>query len=117
MAETLRGSFAFSMATALGATAVTITRALTAESHTKSLRRTIVIPAGTTDFAVSLADFANVVLIVITSTSAITYRRGLSDTAIPCARFAVETPNVDVNILYVTTTTASVTLELLVVGD
>lgn len=117
MAETLRGNFTFLMTTALGAVSTTITKTLTAESHNKALRRVIVIPAATADFAIPLADFASITMIAMIGSAAFTYRRDLTQNALPCARFAIETPGVDVNNLYITTGVNPVTLELLVVGD
>lgn len=117
MAETLKGSLAYTVSTVFGTLELGITNNLVAESHTRSFKRTVVIPALTTDFQIAFSDFTNVVLFAMNTNAAITWRTVTTNTSMPCERFMVETPNMTFTNLYITTGTSITTVELFMVGD
>lgn len=89
------------------------------ESHTKNMRRLLVLAASLTDYPVQLPDFTTVSLIMMTTDQPFSYKLGATtNTARAVRQYMMETPNAEaLATLYITTGTSPANIDLIVVGD
>lgn len=119
MADQLAGSFKATLTPPGGSASVTEAYTLASETHAKSMKRTIVLPAGTTDFQVPLSDFATVSFMMLQTNNPIAIKYVLNtNTPRTCRKVLVDTPNKAVipNI-FITTTLLPATIDFFAVGD
>lgn len=119
MAENLTANLSISVAPPGSQAAISLQGVLRSEQHTRSIKETIVIPASSTDFSVSLAGLTTVALLYLAGNNPFSYKKGSAAAeAASVRKFALETPdNVALAAIYITTGTQPVELNLLAVGD
>ena len=119
MSELLSVELNITVAPPGAAASLTKAALLLPEQHRESIRRLVRVPMLTADFPILISDMDTVSLLLLSGNRAFSYRVGLiTDQLRTCRKFALETPNkVAIPAVFITTTTAEVEIELIVVGD
>jgi hypothetical protein len=119
MAEILAGTGEWTLTPPGGAPVIARTLTIQAEQVKESLRRTLTVPAGQTDFPVPLPNFTTVTFLAFASDKPFTYKKGLTtNNPNTCRKIALETPNAEaIPSLFISTGTAPVTIDIVAAGN
>lgn len=119
MADQLSATLKVTLTPPTGGISVNEAYTLATEAHTKSLKRTIILDPGITDFPVEISDIPKTAFLMLSTNNPVAIKyNDTANTPRMCRKVLIDTPNRElISVLYLTTTTLPVTMDLFVVGD